>query len=137
MSAIGIGVPEHLNSTGCIILNTPDKGRGVFGIESVYDLVKSFAEADYIGFCSPAARTITAQTVVEISPVLLFGKDEYGTYGKHTVLDHYTFVWKDGQYALALGLGEAPLNVHPCVLLYPGSRPRQPPLNISLAFPLP
>ena len=52
-----------------------------------------------------ASRTIPAQTVVEISPVLLFDKSEYQTHGKYTLLDHYTFNWPDGRMALALGLG--------------------------------
>lgn len=52
-----------------------------------------------------ASRKIQKQTVIEISPVLFFGKEEYEDFGKHTVLDHYTFNWKDGRMALALGLG--------------------------------
>lgn len=55
----------------------------------------------------PASREIPAQTVVEISPVLLFGKEEYQEHGRHTVLEHYTFVWRDGRMALALGLGRS------------------------------
>ncbi|KAL0960622.1 hypothetical protein HGRIS_005653 [Hohenbuehelia grisea] len=73
---------EHLNSTGCCIKYIHGKGRGVF-----------------------ASRRIPAQTVIEISPVLFFSKEEYEAHGRHTVLDHYTFVWKDGRMALALGLG--------------------------------
>lgn len=52
-----------------------------------------------------ATDAIEANTVVERSPVLLFGKDEYEAHGRHTLLDHYTFKWKDGRMALALGLG--------------------------------
>ncbi|KAK7690340.1 hypothetical protein QCA50_006997 [Cerrena zonata] len=74
--------PEHLNVAGCRIAYTEGKGRGVF-----------------------ASRSIPAQTVVEISPVLLLNKDEYESYGKHTVIAHYTFKWPDGRMALALGLG--------------------------------
>ncbi|CDH60753.1 histone lysine methyltransferase set7 [Lichtheimia corymbifera JMRC:FSU:9682] len=48
---------------------------------------------------------IPRNTLVEISPVLLFRKDEYKQHGQYTILDHYTYVWKDGQFALALGLG--------------------------------
>ncbi|KAI9313202.1 hypothetical protein BX666DRAFT_1864706 [Dichotomocladium elegans] len=48
---------------------------------------------------------IPRNTLVEISPVLLFTKEEYEAHGKHTVLDHYTYIWKDGKFALALGLG--------------------------------
>jgi len=52
-----------------------------------------------------ASRYIPKKTIVEISPVLFFTKQEYEEHGKHTVLDHYTFNWKDGRMALALGLG--------------------------------
>ncbi|TFK52265.1 hypothetical protein OE88DRAFT_1379284 [Heliocybe sulcata] len=52
-----------------------------------------------------AERQIDAQTVLEISPVLLFTKDEYNAYGKHTVLDQYPLKWPDGRMALAQGLG--------------------------------
>ena len=106
MSVVSVEAPEHLNSTGCVIRNTPDKGRGVFGIELTHDFEKSLTEARQLP--SSANRTIPAQMVIEISPVLLFGKDEYASHGKYTTLDHYTFVWRDGQYALALGLGEIP-----------------------------
>ncbi|PCH39935.1 hypothetical protein WOLCODRAFT_136570 [Wolfiporia cocos MD-104 SS10] len=74
--------PEHLNSTGCRIAISKGKGRGVF-----------------------ASRVIEAHTVIEISPVLLFSSQEYEEHGRHTVLDHYTFKWRDGRMALALGLG--------------------------------
>ncbi|CAO3692845.1 unnamed protein product [Rhizopus stolonifer] len=30
---------------------------------------------------------------------------QYDTHGKYTVLDHYTYCWPGGGYALALGLG--------------------------------
>ncbi|KZS99472.1 uncharacterized protein LAESUDRAFT_622207, partial [Laetiporus sulphureus 93-53] len=52
-----------------------------------------------------ASRPIDAYTVVEISPVLLFSSEEYEAHGKYTVLDPYTFRWRDGRMALALGLG--------------------------------
>ncbi|KAJ2368171.1 hypothetical protein H4S01_001738, partial [Coemansia sp. RSA 2610] len=42
--------------------------------------------------------------VVHISPVLVFGAQEYREHGKYTCLDHYTYCWRDGQFALALGL---------------------------------
>ncbi|TFK81833.1 hypothetical protein K466DRAFT_666881 [Polyporus arcularius HHB13444] len=74
--------PEHLNSTGLRIEYAEGKGRGVY-----------------------ATREIPAQTLIEVSPVLLFTAKEYEEHGKHTVLDHYTFVWRDGRMALALGLG--------------------------------
>ncbi|KAI6114114.1 hypothetical protein F5141DRAFT_986933, partial [Pisolithus sp. B1] len=51
-----------------------------------------------------ASRAISARTIIETSPVL-FAKDEYETHGRHTLLDHYTFKWRDGRIALALGLG--------------------------------
>ncbi|KAF9565707.1 hypothetical protein CPC08DRAFT_683412 [Agrocybe pediades] len=74
--------PEHLNNTGCTIKVTADKGRGVY-----------------------ASRPIPRNTTIEISPVLLFNKEEYENHGKYTVLDHYTFKWPDSRMALALGLG--------------------------------
>jgi len=75
-------VPQHLNSTGCRIGFSEGKGRGVF-----------------------ASRQIEAHAVIEISPVLLFSPAEYQEHGRHTILDHYTFKWRDGKMALALGLG--------------------------------
>ncbi|KAJ8474170.1 hypothetical protein ONZ51_g7383 [Trametes cubensis] len=74
--------PEHLNSSGLRIEYANGKGRGVY-----------------------ACREIPAQTLIEVSPVLLFSAAEYEEHGKHTVLDHYTFKWRDGRMALALGLG--------------------------------
>ncbi|KAI8978832.1 hypothetical protein BD414DRAFT_516784 [Trametes punicea] len=74
--------PEHLNSTGLRIEYIEGKGRGVY-----------------------ACCEIPAQTLIEVSPVLLFGAAEYEEHGRHTVLDHYTFKWRDGRLALALGLG--------------------------------
>ncbi|KAI6044702.1 cytidine deaminase-like protein [Pisolithus marmoratus] len=71
-----------LNREQCYVKEIQNKGRGVF-----------------------ASRAIPAQTIIETSPVLLFAKDEYETHGKHTLLDHYTFSWRDGRMALALGLG--------------------------------
>lgn len=123
MPAVGVEAPEHLNNTGCVIRNTSGKGRGVFGIEFSHDLaenplLKRTPDVPHV----PANRTIPAQTVIEISPVLLFGKDEYALHGKYTTLDHYTFVWKNGQYALALGLGE----IYPVscwIDAYPALRP--------------
>jgi hypothetical protein len=53
-----------------------------------------------------ASRPIPAQTLIEISPVLLFSVAEYDNHGKHTALHHYTFKWRDGRMALALGLGQ-------------------------------
>lgn len=54
----------------------------------------------------PAARELEARTVIEISPVLLFPAKEYEEHGRYTVVDHYTFKWRDGRMALALGLGK-------------------------------
>lgn len=50
-------------------------------------------------------EVIPKNTLVEISPILLFTKEEYASHGKYTVLDHYTYCWSSGSYALALGLG--------------------------------
>lgn len=44
--------------------------------------------------------------MIEVSPVLLFSKEEYEEHGKYTILDHYTFNWPGGRMALSLGLGE-------------------------------
>ncbi|KAI0826727.1 hypothetical protein BC628DRAFT_1435627 [Trametes gibbosa] len=74
--------PEHLNSSGLRIEYAPGKGRGVY-----------------------ASRHIPMQSLIEISPVLLFSRGEYEEHGRHTLLDHYTFIWRDGRMALALGLG--------------------------------
>ena len=66
--------------------------------------VRQIALAQFCLGCI-ACREIPAQTAIEISPVLLFTAQEYAEHGRHTVLDHYTFVWRDGRMALALGLG--------------------------------
>ncbi|KAG2155865.1 uncharacterized protein EDB93DRAFT_1079925 [Suillus bovinus] len=71
-----------LNREGCCIKTAEGKGRGVY-----------------------ASRIIPSQTVIEVSPVLLFTRTEYDNYGRHTILDHYAFKWRDGRMALALGLG--------------------------------
>ncbi|SRR6266436_9805146 len=54
---------------------------------------------------SIASKPLLAHTLLEISPALLFSAEEYEAHGRHTVLDHYTFIWRDGRIALALGLG--------------------------------
>ncbi|PBK97822.1 cytidine deaminase-like protein [Armillaria gallica] len=77
-----LSAPEHLNNTGCRIQYSEGKGRGIY-----------------------ASQFIAKRTLVEISPILLFSKEEYESHGRHTVLDHYTFKCKDGRMALALGLG--------------------------------
>ncbi|KAF5338980.1 hypothetical protein D9611_008777 [Ephemerocybe angulata] len=77
-----VGAPNHLNSSGCVIKVVPGRGRGLY-----------------------AERFIPRGTLLEISPVLLFEKEEYENHGKYTVLDHYTFVWPGNRMALALGLG--------------------------------
>ncbi|KAG1774839.1 hypothetical protein EV702DRAFT_974229 [Suillus placidus] len=71
-----------LNREGCCIKTAEGKGRGVY-----------------------ASCIIPPHTVIEVSPVLLFTRIEYEGYGRHTILDHYTFKWRDGRMALALGLG--------------------------------
>ncbi|KAJ7935514.1 hypothetical protein B0H13DRAFT_2246722 [Mycena leptocephala] len=75
-------IPSSLNNSVCVVKNSEGKGRGVF-----------------------AARAIPSQTIVESSPVLLLGKEEYETHGRFTILDQYAFNWKNGSMALALGLG--------------------------------
>ncbi|CEL51731.1 SET domain-containing protein 7 OS=Schizosaccharomyces pombe (strain 972 / ATCC 24843) GN=set7 PE=4 SV=1 [Rhizoctonia solani AG-1 IB] len=80
----GDSVIRHLNTAGLIIRTTEGKGRGVF-----------------------ATAAISAQTLIDISPVLLFNAEEYA-HAKHTVIDHYTFVWNNcgsSLMALPLGLG--------------------------------
>ncbi|KAI0632465.1 hypothetical protein C8Q77DRAFT_1074420 [Trametes polyzona] len=66
--------PSHLNSVGLRIEYAGRKGRGVY-----------------------ATREIPSQTLIDVSPVLLFGADEYEAHGRYTVLDHYTFKWRDGR----------------------------------------
>lgn len=58
-----------------------------------------------VSFFETASYAIPAWTTIEISPVLLFSSEEYELHGRHTILDHYTFKWRDGRMALALGLG--------------------------------
>ncbi|PPQ89643.1 hypothetical protein CVT25_013830 [Psilocybe cyanescens] len=55
--------------------------------------------------CVIKSTTDRCRGVYEVSPVLLFSKDEYEEHRKHTLLDHYTFIWTEGRVALALGLG--------------------------------
>lgn len=79
-------VTPHLNALGLRICDTPTAGRGVV-----------------------ASQPIARDVIVEISPVLLFGAEEYQAHGRHTLLDSYTFVWEKrtngSTMALALGLG--------------------------------
>lgn len=83
----------HLNTYGLRICETENAGRSVF-----------------------ASQPIASNTIIEISPVLLFNPEEYEAYGRHTILDSYTFVWKKSTsgntMALALGLGSL-FNHHP------------------------
>lgn len=78
----------HLNAFGLVINNSPtNSGRGVY-----------------------ASREIASETLIEISPVLLFPPEEYHEFGSKTQLDGYTFIWKRTSnrraiMALALGLG--------------------------------
>ena len=65
--------------------DSPGRGRGVF-----------------------AARAIPSRAQVTASPVLVLPHAEYERHGRHTVLGHYAFTWRDAQppsMALALGLG--------------------------------
>jgi tRNA-specific adenosine deaminase 3 len=91
-----------LNREGCCIKTAERKGRGVYGEQSHLNLRTKFKEKWLLA----ASRVIPPQTVIEVSPVLLFTRTEYEDYGRHTILDHYTFKWQDGRMALALGLGE-------------------------------
>ncbi|CDU23396.1 uncharacterized protein SPSC_02025 [Sporisorium scitamineum] len=81
----------HLNRFGLVIQDPPSnpgRGRGVY-----------------------ATTPIAADTLIEVSPVLLFPPEEYSRYGSKTQLGGYTFVWKRTSsngaaiMALALGLG--------------------------------
>ena len=80
----------HLNRHGLLIRSSPHTGRGVY-----------------------TSRDLERGTLVEISPVLLFPREEYLAHGRHTALDSYTFVWRDKTHggekiwALALGLGQS------------------------------
>ena len=94
--------PEHLNITGCKIKYSEEKGRGVYGV-----LAPTVHHSSIIhqSSSSIASKPLPAHTLLEISPALLFSTEEYEAHGRHTVLDHYTFKWRDGKMALALGLG--------------------------------
>ena len=93
--------PEHINSTGCKIKYSEEKGRGVYGMSAL--MVHHSSRPSIISFA--ASKPLPAHTLLEISPALLFSTEEYEAHGRHTVLDHYTFKWRDGRMALALGLG--------------------------------
>ena len=74
----------YINTFGLRICETRTAGRSVF-----------------------ASQPIESNTIIEISPVLLFNPEEYEAYGRHTILDSYTFVWErntsGNTMALALG----------------------------------
>lgn len=76
----------HLNRFN-LAIQTSTSGRGVY----------------------TTTNPLPANTLIEISPVLLFPPTEYARYGSKTQLDGYTFVWKrtgeGAVMALALGLG--------------------------------
>ncbi|KAJ2564289.1 hypothetical protein GGH12_002046 [Coemansia sp. RSA 1822] len=73
----------QLPALGCLELRShAQRGRGVF-----------------------TQQAIAKGTLIHISPVLVFSQAEYSEHGKHTCLDHYTYCWKGGTFALALGLG--------------------------------
>ena len=95
--------PEHLNNTGCKIKYSEGKGRGVYGTSGL--LPSSHPARLSIIYLSIASKPMPAYTLLEISPALLFSAEEYEAHGRHTALDHYTFKWRDGRMALALGLG--------------------------------
>lgn len=75
---------ELTRSSRLKVLSTPDKGRGVFARES-----------------------IPADTLIEVSPVLIVSNDEYKQHTLNkTIFESYLFTWsRGGDYALALGLG--------------------------------
>ena len=75
---------ELTRSSRLQVLSTPDKGRGVFARES-----------------------IPADTLIEISPVLIVANEEYKENALNkTIFESYLFTWsRAGEYALALGLG--------------------------------
>jgi SET domain-containing protein len=52
-----------------------------------------------------ATQTIESGSIIENSPILLIQRDEWESHGKYTILQHYTFRWKNGCYAIALGIG--------------------------------
>ena len=83
----------YINTFGLRICETRTAGRSVF-----------------------ASQPIESNTIIEISPVLLFNPEEYEAHGRHTILDSYTFVWErntsGNTMALALGLGSL-FNHHP------------------------
>jgi hypothetical protein len=77
----------HLNSYALVIQSSPTDGRDVY-----------------------ASPPISRGLLIEVSPVLIFNKEEYAAHGRHTLLHSYTFVWKDKHsgekaYGLSLGLG--------------------------------
>lgn len=90
----------HINVPGLLVCETPGAGRGIF-----------------------ASQPIPGNTVIEISPVLLFSPEEYSAHGQYTVLDSYTFIWEKrstgSTMALALGLGTYPTNAR--VIIQPPS----------------
>ncbi|KAK6370023.1 hypothetical protein LTR64_005263 [Lithohypha guttulata] len=57
-----------------------------------------------------ASQTIPKGTVIDVSPVLVFNKDEVELHTSQTILQHYTYYWPDPAggaqtQAIALGLG--------------------------------
>ena len=59
------------------------------------------------GVYTTGSQVIPAGSLVEESPVLVFSKEEWEDRARHTLLQHYTFVWgKQGSMAIALGMGE-------------------------------
>jgi hypothetical protein len=97
--------PDHLNSTGCKIKYSEGNGRGVYGTSEITVLRPSTLDETGTNVHPVASKAIPACTLLEISPALLFSSEEYEAHGRHTLLDHYTFKWRDGRLALALGLG--------------------------------
>lgn len=76
--------PLHTLNPLCLHLETdPKRGRGVY-----------------------APCKLSANTLLEKSPILLFNADEYASHDlSNTLLGSYTFTWQAGAQALCLGLG--------------------------------
>jgi tRNA-specific adenosine deaminase 3 len=66
---------DHLNSTGCHIQCSEGKGRGVYG------KLPQISPGFMVSSIDAASKSIPIGTVVEISPVLLFTKEEYNEHG--------------------------------------------------------
>jgi tRNA-specific adenosine deaminase 3 len=91
----------HTANAGLKIQQIEGKGRGVIGAPNWDSYIQTVLKS------TAATQPIPAQTLVEVSPVLLFKPEEYREHGKYTIPDEFTFTWPsgDGTMALALGIG--------------------------------